>query len=261
MAEGVFTLDLNEKFPRLSLPPIVEAAIHWQARADNPLELDALRDALVEKLPKFTRSEPIQGFGILAKLSSEESPVVRRQDRGFLGLRLSSDDDTDIVQFKRDGLAFSRVKNYEHWEPFVNSALEVWRVFIEIAAPLETQRLGVRFINHIASATPETLGNYLRDPPTCAANLPLKEFVYQSTFTVPTHPFGVRVIKVMQPPMQELQQSSGLFLDIDVFSTRAIPNDPADLERALVQMRWLKNKVFFTLLTENTVHAFEQGGR
>lgn len=35
MAERVFTLDLNETFPRLSRPPIVEAAIHWQARAQN----------------------------------------------------------------------------------------------------------------------------------------------------------------------------------------------------------------------------------
>ena len=31
MAEGVFTLDLNEPFPRLSRAPIVEAVIHWQA--------------------------------------------------------------------------------------------------------------------------------------------------------------------------------------------------------------------------------------
>jgi hypothetical protein len=32
MAEGLFRLDLNEQFPRLSRPPIVEAVIHWQSR-------------------------------------------------------------------------------------------------------------------------------------------------------------------------------------------------------------------------------------
>jgi len=82
------------------------------------------------------------------------------------------------------------------------------------------------------------------------------EFVYQSTFAVPAHPLGVRVIKVMQS-MHELQQSSGLFLDIDVFSTKAILNESAALDEALAKMRWLKNKVFFTLLTEKAVRSFE----
>ena len=61
--------------------------------------------------------------------------------------------------------------------------------------------------------------------------------------------------------MPELQQSSGLFLDIDVFSTTAIANDPGALDEALQKMRWLKNKVFFTLLTEDAVQSFLRGGR
>jgi uncharacterized protein (TIGR04255 family) len=84
----------------------------------------------------------------------------------------------------------------------------------------------------------------------------LKEFVYQTTFDVPGHPLGVRVIKVIQPSMPELQESSGLFLDIDVFSTTAIPNDPGALDDALTRMRWLKNKVFFSLLTDAAVQSF-----
>ena len=161
-----------------------------------------------------------------------------------------------MILFTRDGLVFSRIKEYEHWESFADAAKEAWRVYVDITAPVETQRLGVRFINHIAAATPATLHDYLRDPPTCPSNLPLKEFVYQSTFDVPGHPFGVRVIKVLQPSMPELPQSSGLFLDIDVFSTTAIPNEAGPLDEALEKMRWLKNKAFFTLLTEGAVQSF-----
>jgi uncharacterized protein (TIGR04255 family) len=60
----------------------------------------------------------------------------------------------------------------------------------------------------------------------------------------------------MQPSMQELRQSSGLFIDIDVFSTRPIPNDAEALDDALAKMRWLKNKVFFTLLTDDALKSF-----
>src|SRR5438132_1447344 len=163
MAESIFTLDLNETFPRLSRPPIVEAVIHWQARAQHALEPEALKQTLATRLPNYPQSA--------------------------------------------------------------------------------------------------TLRDYLRDPPTCPSNLPLEEFVYQNTFSVPGHPFGIRVIKVMQPSMPELLKSSGLFLDIDVFSTTAIPNESGPLDQALTQMRWLKNKVFFSLLTDAAVQSFTRGGR
>lgn len=257
MSEGLFTLDLNETFPRLSRAPIVEAVIHWQARAQKPMEPDALKNELAARLPRYPQSAPMKGFGLMATLSAEdETSVVQHQRTGFLGLRLTSDDGRYIVQFLREGLVFSRTKPYEHWEPFADAAKQAWQVYMDIAAPVETQRLGVRFINHIAAATPATLRDYLRDPPTCPSNLPLKEFVYQSTFDVPGHPFGIRVIKVMQPSMPELPQSSGLFLDIDVFSTTAIPNEPGPLDETLIRMRWLKNKAFFSLLTEAAVQSF-----
>lgn len=97
------------------------------------------------------------------------------------------------------------------------AAKDAWAAYVDIAAPVEIERLGIRFINHLPEATGETLSQFLREPPTCPSNLPLKEFVYQSTFNVPGHPYGIRVIKVKQPSMPEVQQSSGLFLDIDVF--------------------------------------------
>jgi uncharacterized protein (TIGR04255 family) len=260
MAEGVFTLDLNETFPRLAHAPIVEAVIHWQARAQKPMEQDVLKKALVARLPTYPQSAPIQGFGLTATLSpADDATRVEHQRVGFLGLRLTSADGCYIVQFLRDGLVFSRTKPYEHWEPFAAAARQAWHVFMDIAEPVEIQRLGVRFINHIGTAMPETLASYLRDPPTCPSNLPLKEFVYQSIFAVPGHPFGIRVIKVMQPTMPELQQSSGLFLDIDVFSTTAIQNESAAMDEALAKMRWLKNKVFFTLLTDGALQSFSRG--
>ncbi len=257
MSDSVFTLDLNETFPRLTRPPIVEAVIHWQARAQRPFEQDALQQILATKLPDYPKSAVMRGFGLRATLS-EESSNVQHERRGFVGLRLSTEDGRHIAQFSREGLTLSRANPYERWEPFVDAATRAWNVFVEVAGPVDVERLGVRFINHIAAATPMNLRDYLRDPPTCPSNLPLEEFVYQSTFSVPGHPFGVRVIKVMQPSMPELQSSSGLFLDIDVHSMAAIPNEPDLLDAALARMRWLKNKVFFSLLTDAAIGSLNE---
>jgi len=258
MPDAVFRVDLNESFPRLARPPIVEAVIHWQARAQKVVDADQLRPLLAERLPNYPQIVPIQQFDLLARLESADAdPIVEHHHSGKVGLRLTSADGRDIIQFTRDGLVFSRTHSYDHWEPFTATAKTAWQVFEEIAAPIETQRLGVRFINHISGAVPEILHEYLCHPPTCPSGLPLKEFVYQSTFAVPGYPFDIRVIKLMQPSMPEVQQSSGLFLDIDVFSTKAIPNDTAAVDESLATMRWLKNKVFFTLLTEGTIQSFQ----
>jgi uncharacterized protein (TIGR04255 family) len=253
-----FKLDLSETFSRLTRPPIVEAVIHWQARAQNQFEPESLRAALNSKLPEFTSREPLHQVEFEAMVSIEEnSPVVKHQ-KGWLGYRLKSDDGRYVVQFKKDGVVFSRTKEYENWETFTAAAKTIWKVFLELAAPLEIQRLGVRFINHFPDATPETLDEVLDEPPTCPANLPLKEFVYQSSFDVPGHPFGVRVIKVMQPSTPGQPQSSGLFIDDDVFTTELIRDaeDETAVDDALTKMRWLKNKIFFSLLTERAIQSF-----
>src|ERR1044071_2315587 len=72
MLESVFTLDLDETFPRLSRAPIVEAVIHWQAQAQKPLELESLKKVLAERLPQYPHSSPIQRFGLKATLSPAE---------------------------------------------------------------------------------------------------------------------------------------------------------------------------------------------
>lgn len=257
MPTNTFHLDLTETFPRLARPPIVEAVIHWQARAQTSWEPDALKRHLTEKLPDYPQFAVIRSRQLVAMFGALQSEAIEQhQADSFQGYRMTSGDGRFVAQFTRDGLAFSQVRDYEHWESFCDAGAKAWRVFGEVAEPLEIQRLGVRVINHIPVATPETVGEFLREPPTCPTNLPLNEFVYQSTFTVPEHSLGVRVIKVMQPPVPQLQASSGLFLDIDVFTTRAIENMPAALGDVLPKMRWLKNKVFFSLLQEDAMRSF-----
>ena len=251
MAKPVFEIDLEQKFPHLSRAPIVEAVIHWQARAQRTLEPDAIRSELRQKLPEYSSCEPVQRVEFAAMMT-ETDPIVQHQ-KGWHGFRLTSDDKQHVIQFSRDGVSFSRIQSYADWGQFSMAAKRVWHEFVTIAAPVEIQRLGVRFINHFPAATPELLADYLCDPPTCPANLPLSQFVYQSTFTVPEQPYGINIIKVMQPA--GMPQSSGLFLDCDVYSTKPISCDDREVDETLVKMRWLKNKVFFSLLKDQTIEA------
>ncbi len=123
VSASVFTLNLNETFPRLSRSPIVEAIIHWQAHAQNQMEPESLRKTLAEKLPMYAQAYSMQAFGLTATLSNGDNvPVVQHEKRGFVGMRLTSEGGCNVVQFLRDRLVFSRTKSYEHWEPFRDAA-------------------------------------------------------------------------------------------------------------------------------------------
>lgn len=250
MPNNSFSPDLIQQFPRLARPPIVEAVIHWQARAQNWPDQGELRTKLASEFPGFTWRGAIHHLGISAEVSSDPDASVIKQRKNWEGFRLQSDDDKYVIQFTRDGLLFSRVGGYDSWGPFVRDAKEAWRKYLTIAQPVEIQRLGVRFINQVAVVNSDNIREYLQEPPTCPENLRLNEFVYQSTFAVPDLPFHIRVIKIMQPPILELQKSSGLFLDIGVFTNSAISTDESELDKALNSIRWLKNRVFFKLLTD-----------
>src|SRR5439155_25080935 len=102
----------------------------------------------------------------------------------------------------------------------------------------------------------ETLADCLREPPTRPSNLPLNEFVYQSTFIVPDQPYGIRVAKVMQTSVPGLPQNSGLLLDIDAYTMKPIACDDRGVDEALIRLHWLKNKMFFSLLTDQAIQSF-----
>jgi uncharacterized protein (TIGR04255 family) len=63
---------------------------------------------------------------------------------------------------------------------------------------------------------------------------------------------------MLQPPASAQEQEAGLVIDIDVFTKQVLACDDLVLDEYLPRMRWLKNKVFFDLLTSDAIEGFRQ---
>lgn len=241
-------LDLNESFPHLAAAPIVEAVIHFRARASNWPEPAQLRKTLEAQLPRYPECRPQHQWEMEAEFT-EDGPATQTGHMSWLGFRLFSEDKLHVVQFMRDGIVFSRLTPYENWDVFAAEAWRLWRVFAELTAPTEVQRLGARFINRIALGQPEDVRRYLKNPPECleAIDLPTVGFLYQSRHEVPGHAFNVNVVRTLQPPNPQEDEKFGLIVDIDVGTTHALACEEAILKDRLKALHWLKNKVFFDL--------------
>jgi uncharacterized protein (TIGR04255 family) len=248
-------IDLTDDFPHLSNAPIVEAVIHWQARAIKPWEPDQLRAAIEERLPEYPQvdAQHTMQLAFKAWIGETAKPPTAIHEKSWHGLRLTSADKHQVVQFTRDGLVFSRLKPYEEWDRFVSEAIRLWHLFVDLAAPDDVQRLGVRFINRIEDATHDKLDQFLKEPPSLTTDFPLTGFVYQSTLDVPGHDLSIRIVKAMPPANSRSAGDSGLIVDIDAFTTRPMLCEDVLIDGCLSKMHWLKNKVFFDLLTDSAV--------
>jgi uncharacterized protein (TIGR04255 family) len=258
VVHGAGELDFDRNFPHLAAAPIVEAVIHWHARAQQNWDHDELARELAARLPDYPEQKEQHQvlFEVDANLDEDAKPTATRHG-GWRGFRHLTPDKRNIAQFNRDGFVFSRLRPYQSWEDFEREARRLWGIFLDLAAPSEISRLGVRFINPIPIGAGKDLGDYLVDPPSQPLSLPIDGFLYQSTFNVPGHDLGVNIVKTAQGS-DGTGSEAGLILDMDVFTKRPLSCDEATMDDVLSKMRGLKNAVFFSLVKPEAIETFRR---
>lgn len=260
MVSQSLKIDLTEPFARLSRAPIAEAAIEMRARAEAQWEESTIRERLTPLIPSYQKIESQSEFEHEMQFGPEQDTVQRHRDLGWRGFRCESADHVHIAQFNRDGFVFSRLRPYDHWEQFHAEAIRLWKIHRDLAAPSGVQRLGLRFINRIElpvdGPRPD---DYLHMPSEVLPGMPLSraDFFHRDVLAVPGYPYIVVIVRTVQPIQAGGGKGFGLLLDIDVFSTE--PFDLRDdlLTQRLIEMRWLKNKVFFGSITEQALKSFQ----
>jgi len=241
-------LNLDEQFPHLEHAPIVEAIIEVRTQAGIPWEEDSVSAKIKQAVPDYPNVQPSKIVRHEFKVESGQKPEQTVHDLGWRGLRCETEDKLQVVQFYRDSFVFSRLQPYEDWNKFCDEALRLWRIHQSIAEPEQVDRLGLRFINRIrAPQSPFELGGYLTVAPKTPDGIgyPFVSFLHQDAFQVPDHPYGVNVVKTVQE-----SEGTWLILDIDVFTTQSVEAGRLEESRYLREMRWLKNKFFFSSITE-----------
>ena len=255
-------INIEESFDHLPHAPIVEAVIDIRARSSVILEEAVLKAQLETRLSDYQFLDAQQQIQIEHNVSLKDNvppdPVIR--NLGWKGLRFKSADNKHIAQFNRDGFVFSRLEPYQTWEQLYDEGLRLWRVYVELAQPVEFHRIGLRYINRIQLPPDELRFEDYMEPapvPPKSLSLPFHNFMHQDTLAVPELPYSISVIRTIQRPTPPGTQGLSLILDIDAFTTQGFEMGDVALEQRLLEMRWLKNKVFFGSVTPNALNLFQ----
>jgi uncharacterized protein (TIGR04255 family) len=259
-APGNVRIDVTERFPHLPNAPIVEAVIEVRGRAEEPWEESAIQTQLKKQLPDYPQVASHREFQHEVKMAPGQEPQQTLLDLGWKGLRLQSADKLHIAQFNRDGFVFSRLRPYESWEQLIDEGMRLWKIHREIARPSEVQRLGLRFINRIL-LPPKYVDfeDYLKAPPKPpdGLDLPFHGFFHNETLAVPGYPYAINIIRTIQQPQPPDHDRIGIILDNDVFTVGSFEFQQEELERRLAEMRWLKNKAFFGIISDKALATFQ----
>lgn len=245
----------DEIFPQLTRSPLIEAVIYWQAKANKNLESEPLREELLQRLPNYPwiqRQKEIR-VETSGKVGGDSQVNTSIQWKGF---KLKNESENRVIQFTPTGVSISHIQNYESWDSFYQEALQLWRIYQEIAQPTTIVRLGVRYINQILLEDREDLSTYFKFSPNSDVDLPLirQSFFYQDSFRLSNYPYEINWIGLQQ----EQENQEFLIVDLDVFRTELINIEESKIIDNLKDIRWIKNKLFFTSITETALEKFNR---
>jgi uncharacterized protein (TIGR04255 family) len=246
------------KFPHLRKAPIVEAILDFRVRL--PADFDVARFKAVH--PAFENAYPRTEERKQVEHRFEHAPGREPShsvtDRGIHGYFFRSADNAQIVQFRRDGFTFNRLKPYTSWEHVFPEAARFWKLYWETCQPIDVSRIAVRYINRLL--LPDLQGefsHYLAAPPALPNGMPpfVSGFVSRVVIHDPDSRITAAVVQALEPPLEG--RYVPVILDIDVFQQDVSNLSPDAILARFEQLREMKNRVFFGSITDTTLEMLK----
>jgi len=266
-SEGTAVQQSTPGFPRLTKAPIVEAIIDLRVRL--PSEFDIARFKTLHS--QFQTDYPKVEDQKVVEHKFEHAPGKQTshsvQDHGIQGYLFRSADDANVVQFRRNGFTFNRLKPYTSWEQVFPEATRFWKLYVETCRPIEISRIAVRYINRLMLPGPHLdYSDYLSAPPALPGSATssltrlhpemstgprfVSGFVSRVVINDPDAHITAAVVQALEPPSED--RYIPVILDIDVFQQNVSNLDAVAVLNRFGKLRDIKNRVFFGSITDKT---------
>lgn len=240
-----------------------------QRHLSNAPITEAVIDVRVQLEPKFDTARLLytkQSLGGLYPHSEEQkSATVALQakqtleatttDLGLHGVLHRSSDGRELVQCRLDGFTFNRLSPYISWEDMLPKALSAWEEYSKATLPVGVTRVAVRYINHVpvAGSLRDAL-NSVESRVTLPTGIPgtLRTYGFRAVIEHPDGATNANIVQAVEPGAA--RETYKVLLDIDVFRNRMLtPVTRDQLAAEFEDLRKIKNSIFFSILTQETV--------
>lgn len=242
-------IDHNEHFPTLVNAPIVEAILNWQAAATTSFFDGEYIAALTAEFPQY---EIHPQHNLTTGVQGSDKGITINHSNVVQGARILKKNESGAVefacQFLRNGIIFSKLAPYYDWNSFLTQAKEMWKHFESVAKPSEISQLATRYISQIPIDSAQDSDKYTGTncAPLSTLGLSASNFYHQDTFMLGNYPYGINVVRAAQT---SADGKNSLIVDISAYTTTKL-TDIENTDTVISDLRYIKNKVFFSLMTD-----------
>lgn len=234
---------------QLSRPPLREALIDIRLTNQLPISFaEALKDKVI---PGYERKQQINFSEFSFDVGSGQSSGKQE----LAGWRYESPDSSRVVQVRRNGMTYSVLRDYKDWPEIKAATQEIWNLYRQWVSGIEIGRTAARYINVMEFPFGAELNDYLTAVPRIPDDLPQQLAHFLARVTVPfKHDIFAIITQALEP---SVEPATRVIVDIDVYAQRVFAGDSAELWDFIDYLREVKNMVFFSLVTERTLEAYE----
>jgi uncharacterized protein (TIGR04255 family) len=168
------------------------------------------------------------------------------------GVKLTSGDGTQIVQFRKSGFTFSKLKPYCGWEDFYNQAVSLFEKYNNaLSSNFIIKRVAIRYVNAISIPKNNfKLEDYFLTAPTIAESVPqgLNNFFMRLFLTDDNSEAFALVNQTVEPTKED---GAVILFDIDVFMNNlSTKPEEFDLEANFEILKKFRTTIFEGSITD-----------
>ena len=190
------------------------------------------------------------------RFPADQHPASKSEHGDVIGVRGFSEDRDWAVDFRQDGMTFSRKPPYPSWKQYSGLARPLVERFLAVARPDQVIRLGLRYVNHFRLPDRDP-GDYFVSLPSVPDSTGLHVDRLLTSITARDSESGLSV-HVMHVLLDDLAPGRiGHLLDIDVFSDNRFGPEEDQIWGTFEALRDFKNRIFFELITERNARLHE----
>jgi uncharacterized protein (TIGR04255 family) len=251
---------MNAATPKLRNAPIVEAVLDIDCDMPAGVELAALlepaRESFGDRYPKLRKR-----FSHELEIEANEAALSRLSTRHAIqALQFYQDDEKQLVQVRTQGFSFNRLAPYSTLDEYLPEIERTWRLYVEVAAPVVTRVIRLRYINRILvpmEGGKVDLDDFLTIGPRVADEevLELTGFFIQQNAVEKDTRHQVSLTLTSEAP-----ETGKLPVILNIVVASPLEDEPrnwAAIHETIGSLRRLKNQIFGNTLTAKCIQIFQ----
>lgn len=245
-------------FPKLNRAPIVEGLIDLRLRPQQPITLEQLSQIDAQIITEYPSKKDIRAIQAAIQIGAEAGQHIISSEQ-VIGYRYESKENSFVFQARIDGFTVSRLAPYSNWEELLDETKRLWNIYSALVNNATIVRIAIRYINKINFPGPAVdFDEYLTAGPKIPKDLPqgLMEFLTRTVVPFDDHK-ALAVLTQAYEPTQPSSSYLPVILDIDVFHEGAYDSQEGEFWQILEDLHDLKNKIFFSSITEKTLELLK----